>query len=95
MTTRLTGKIRTIIETGGPMPVSTYFNICLADPDHGYYITRDPLGRSGDFTTAPEISQLFGELVGIFLIQAWQRHGRPPETVLMTLYQLLSQVIRH
>ncbi|MAM09933.1 MAG: TetR family transcriptional regulator [Rhizobiaceae bacterium] len=83
MTTRLAGKIRTIIETGGPMPVSTYFNICLADPDHGYYITRDPLGRSGDFTTAPEISQLFGELVGIFLIQAWQRHGRPPETVLI------------
>nr|WP_272210178.1 SAM-dependent methyltransferase [Marinicella sp. W31]MDC2876042.1 SAM-dependent methyltransferase [Marinicella sp. W31] len=83
MTTPLGNKIKTMIETGGPMPVSTYFTLCLADPDHGYYRTRDPLGRSGDFTTAPEISQLFGELIGIFLIQAWQQHGRPQQTVLI------------
>ncbi len=83
MTTPLGEKIRAMIETGGPMPVSAYFNLCLADPEHGYYITRDPLGRAGDFTTAPEISQLFGELIGIFLIHAWQRHGAPEQTVLI------------
>ncbi|PRX05056.1 UNVERIFIED_ORG: SAM-dependent MidA family methyltransferase [Martelella mediterranea] len=83
MTTPLGKKIKTMIETGGPMPVSTYFTLCLADPEYGYYLNRDPLGRSGDFTTAPEVSQLFGELVGIFLIQVWQSHGRPEKTVLI------------
>jgi SAM-dependent MidA family methyltransferase len=41
--------------------------VCLYDPDHGYYMTRDPFGRGGDFTTAPEISQMFGELVGVWV----------------------------
>lgn len=83
MTTALLPKIRAMIETGGAMPVSTYFSLCLADPEHGYYLTRDPLGEQGDFTTAPEISQLFGELVGIFLITAWQAHGSPARTRLI------------
>ena len=83
VTTPLATRIKAMIETGGPMPVSTYFSLCLADPDYGYYRTRDPLGRAGDFTTAPEISQLFGELVGVFLVQAWQAHGAPEQTVLI------------
>tara|TARA_B100000614_G_scaffold167429_1_gene149154 strand:- start:1097 stop:2212 length:1116 start_codon:yes stop_codon:yes gene_type:complete len=83
VTPPLLPKIRAMIEADGPMPVSTYFSLCLADPEHGYYRTRDPLGAKGDFTTAPEISQLFGELVGIFLISAWQAHGSPAETRLI------------
>jgi len=51
-------------------------------PLHGYYTTRNPLGRSGDFTTAPEVSQMFGELVGLALVQAWIDQGRPPNVTL-------------
>jgi SAM-dependent MidA family methyltransferase len=50
----------------------------LGDPLHGYYITRDPLGAAGDFTTAPEISQMFGELIGAWAADLWQRAGAPP-----------------
>ncbi|MPT22709.1 MAG: class I SAM-dependent methyltransferase, partial [Starkeya sp.] len=57
-----------------------YFALCLADPAYGYYRTRDPFGEAGDFITAPEVSQLFGEMLGVFLVHAWQRHGAP-ETV--------------
>jgi SAM-dependent MidA family methyltransferase len=77
MTTPLTDKIKAIILANGPISVTDYFSLCLADPDHGYYKTREPFGQSGDFITAPEISQLFGEMLGIFLVQAWQRHGEP------------------
>nr|WP_210259939.1 class I SAM-dependent methyltransferase [Martelella sp. HB161492] len=72
-----------MIAEDGPIPVSVYFQLCLADPEYGYYLTRDPLGRAGDFTTAPEISQLFGELVGTCLVAAWQAHGRPDRVVLI------------
>jgi SAM-dependent MidA family methyltransferase len=51
--------------------------LCLSDPQHGYYMTRDPFGHAGDFTTAPEISQMFGELVGTWLVAAWHALGRP------------------
>ena len=75
MTTPLARKIKSIIAEAGPITVADYFAICLADPEHGYYRSREPFGRSGDFTTAPEISQLFGELIGIFVVHAWQGHG--------------------
>ena len=77
MTTLLAEKIKAIILANGPISVTDYFSLCLADPEYGYYKTREPFGRSGDFITAPEISQLFGEMMGIFLVQAWQRHGEP------------------
>ena len=77
MTTPLGEKIVDIIRLNGPMPVADYFALCLGDPQHGYYRTRDPFGRGGDFITAPEISQLFGELIGVFMILAWRAHGRP------------------
>lgn len=65
------------IAHSGPMSVADYMGACLLDPDHGYYATRDPFGSSGDFTTAPEISQMFGELVGLVLAQSWLEQGAP------------------
>jgi SAM-dependent MidA family methyltransferase len=75
--TQLAGKIKALIRANGPISVTDFFSLCLADPEHGYYQTREPFGRAGDFVTAPEISQLFGEMIGIFLVHAWQRHGEP------------------
>ena len=51
--------------------------LCLGHPQHGYYATRDPLGVSGDFITAPEVSQMFGEMIGLWLAEVWQQAGRP------------------
>ncbi len=79
MSTPLAEKIKKLIRMNGPISVTDYFALCLADPEHGYYRTREPFGRHGDFITAPEISQLFGEMVGIFMVHAWQRHGSPRE----------------
>lgn len=59
------------------MPVGRYMALCLGHPRHGYYVTRDPLGARGDFTTAPEISQMFGELLGLWAVAAWQQMGAP------------------
>lgn len=84
MTTPLAARIRNIIAVNGPISVTDYFALCLADPDFGYYKTRDPFGRGGDFVTAPEISQLFGEMIGIFLVQAWQKHLRPRRNLRLT-----------
>ncbi|NLS04498.1 class I SAM-dependent methyltransferase [Rhizobium sp. P32RR-XVIII] len=77
MTTALGEKIKAIIQANGPISVTDYFSLCLADPEYGYYRTREPFGRSGDFVTAPEVSQLFGEMIGVFIVHAWQRHGTP------------------
>ena len=65
------------IRADGPMTLADYMAICLLHPGHGYYATRDPFGRAGDFTTAPEIHQLFGEICGLALAQAWIDQGRP------------------
>ncbi|MEM1297854.1 MAG: SAM-dependent methyltransferase [Pseudomonadota bacterium] len=59
--------IRAEIRATGPMTVARYMEMCLAHPEHGYYATRDPLGVAGDFTTAPEISQMFGEMIGVWV----------------------------
>jgi NADH dehydrogenase [ubiquinone] 1 alpha subcomplex assembly factor 7 len=56
--------------------VADYMATCLLHPEHGYYATRDPLGAAGDFTTAPEISQMFGELLGLCLAEAWMARAR-------------------
>ncbi len=61
----------------GPISIARYMAICLLDPQYGYYTTRDPLGAGGDFTTSPEISQMFGELIGLWLAQIWLDQGRP------------------
>lgn len=59
------------------MTLADYMATCLLHPQFGYYATRDPFGRSGDFVTAPEISQMFGELVGLALAQSWIEQGSP------------------
>jgi SAM-dependent MidA family methyltransferase len=59
--------------------------LCLGHPEHGYYATRDPFGAAGDFVTAPEISQMFGELVGAWAAQAWADAGAPDPVVLAEL----------
>lgn len=82
MTNPLADKIEALIRTNGPIRVTDYFSLCLADPQHGYYRVREPFGRAGDFTTAPEISQLFGEMIGIFLVHAWQQHGTPGDAII-------------
>jgi SAM-dependent MidA family methyltransferase len=61
----------------GPISVADYMAECLHDPQNGYYATRDPLGPTGDFITAPEVSQMFGELIGLWIAQAWMDQGRP------------------
>jgi len=83
--TPLHGIIARRIRAEGPMPVAEYMALCLSHPEHGYYITRDPLGRGGDFTTAPEISQMFGEMLGLWLAQAWMDRGSPAPFVLAEL----------
>src|SRR3954467_8329838 len=60
------------------MPVWRYMELCLLHPEHGYYVSRDPLGREGDFTTAPEVSQMFGELLGLWAASVWKAIGSPP-----------------
>lgn len=75
--TRLKERIVELISALGPIPVSEYMALCLFDPRDGYYTTREPFGTSGDFVTAPEISQMFGELVAVWLYEAWAAIGKP------------------
>ncbi|MBK4217245.1 SAM-dependent methyltransferase [Paracoccus caeni] len=65
------------IRATGPITLADYMELCLLHPQHGYYSTRDPFGQAGDFTTAPEISQIFGELCGLSLAQSWLDQGSP------------------
>lgn len=78
-------EIRRLIKVAGPMPVSRYMQLALAHPQYGYYTTRDPLGREGDFITAPEVSQMFGELLGLWVAQVWKQMGGPKELRLVEL----------
>ncbi len=65
------------IRRAGPLTVADYMQAALGHPEHGYYRTRDPLGAAGDFVTAPEISQIFGELIGLWIADCWDGMGRP------------------
>jgi NADH dehydrogenase [ubiquinone] 1 alpha subcomplex assembly factor 7 len=73
----LSEEIKRLIKSAGPMPVWRYMELCLNHPDYGYYVSRDPLGREGDFTTSPEISQMFGELLGLWSASVWTAAGEP------------------
>jgi NADH dehydrogenase [ubiquinone] 1 alpha subcomplex assembly factor 7 len=78
-------EIRRLIAAAGPMPVADYMRLCLTHPQHGYYLTRDPFGAGGDFITAPEISQMFGELIGLWLAAVWRQMGAPENVRLIEL----------
>ncbi|KTR02610.1 hypothetical protein NS365_21110 [Aureimonas ureilytica] len=80
--TPLDRRIRAEIAASGPMRLDRFWNIALFDREHGYYATRDPFGAGGDFVTAPEVSQMFGELIGAWLVAAWRELGRPSPFVL-------------
>lgn len=75
--TALKDRLSQLIAAAGPLSVSDYMAACLFDPDAGYYTTREPFGAAGDFVTAPEISQMFGELVAVWAYSAWAALGRP------------------
>src|ERR1700728_1272283 len=73
----LESEIRRLITLAGPMPVADYMRLCLTHPQYGYYRTHEPIGAGGDFITAPEVSQMFGELIGLWMAAAWQAMGAP------------------
>jgi SAM-dependent MidA family methyltransferase len=73
----LSERITDLIRATGPLPVNQYMALCLFDPESGYYTSREPFGRGGDFITAPEVSQMFGELVAVWLRAAWDNCRRP------------------
>lgn len=83
--TALAALLAARIAATGPVTLADYIADCLLHPQHGYYATRDPFGRGGDFTTAPEISQMFGELLGLCLAQAWIDQGAPASFTLAEL----------
>lgn len=78
----LTQVLLTRIASDGPLTIAEYMAEALLNPEYGYYATRDPLGEAGDFITAPEISQMFGEMLGLSLAQSWLDQGSPPRFVL-------------
>jgi NADH dehydrogenase [ubiquinone] 1 alpha subcomplex assembly factor 7 len=69
--------IKAKIADSGPITVAEYMQLALAHPEYGYYMRKDPLGAAGDFTTAPEISQVFGELIGAWLASQWLAMNKP------------------
>ncbi|WP_188825596.1 class I SAM-dependent methyltransferase [Brucella endophytica] len=82
MTVPLKQRLIRLIETSGPISLAEYMAACLGDRDAGYYTTREPFGREGDFITAPEVSQMFGELIAVWCIGVWQALGKPENAVL-------------
>ncbi len=76
-TTPLSVKLTDRLRRAGPITVSAYVAACLHDPDDGYYVRQPAIGAAGDFVTAPEISQIFGELIGVWAAVVWQHMGAP------------------
>lgn len=83
--TALAAELHRMIALEGPISVERYMALCLGHPVHGYYTTRDPLGAGGDFTTAPEMSQMFGELIGLWAAEVWRLMGAPGHVRLVEL----------
>ena len=75
--TAMAAHLQRLIALEGPIPLSRYMAEALGHPEHGYYMTRDPLGAAGDFITAPEVSQIFGELIGLWAVESWRAMGSP------------------
>jgi NADH dehydrogenase [ubiquinone] 1 alpha subcomplex assembly factor 7 len=96
--TPLGDRLKALIQANGPLSVAEWMAHCLGDPAHGYYTTRDPFGVGGDFVTAPEVSQMFGEIVGAWLCEAWRQIGAPEAVRLVELGPgrgtLMSDILR-
>ena len=96
--TELLAVLKKRIRAGGPISVSEYMSACLLHPQFGFYSRQEPFGIDGSFTTAPEISQMFGEIIGLFLAQAWLDQNSPGEFTLAELGPgrgtLMSDVLR-
>ena len=75
--TALAARIAALIEAQGPISVAQYMTLALHDAECGYYSNREPFGAAGDFITAPEISQMFGEMLGLWCVQVWHDQGQP------------------
>ncbi len=75
--TPLARHLRNQIAMHGPLTVAAFMATAMGHPEHGYYTTRDPLGLAGDFVTAPEVSQMFGELIGLWCVSGWRQMGCP------------------
>ncbi|MDB5440679.1 MAG: SAM-dependent methyltransferase [Caulobacteraceae bacterium] len=73
----LRDRLRARIEAEGPISVSAFMQACLHDPQYGYYASRPALGEHGDFITAPLVSQMFGELIGLWAVEIWESLGKP------------------
>ncbi|HEY0649050.1 class I SAM-dependent methyltransferase [Phenylobacterium sp.] len=78
-------KLAAQIAQTGPLTVAQYMTACLHDPEFGYYATRPALGEGGDFVTAPLVSQMFGELIGVWAASAWRLMGEPERFVLVEM----------
>src|SRR5438067_6259448 len=78
-------ELRRRLQRAGRLSVAEYMELCLTHPEHGYYTTRAPIGAGGDFTTAPEISQMFGELIGLWSAAVWRAMGSPENLRLVEL----------
>jgi NADH dehydrogenase [ubiquinone] 1 alpha subcomplex assembly factor 7 len=85
VTSPLGDDLKRIIAQEGPISLERFMALALGDPRYGYYMTRDPFGASGDFTTSPEISQMFGELLGLWCVDLWLRAGSPAALSLVEL----------
>jgi SAM-dependent MidA family methyltransferase len=85
VTTPLAAELKRLIAVEGPLTVEAYMAHCLGHPRFGYYMTRDPFGADGDFITAPEISQMFGELLGLWAAETWRLMGEPGAVNLVEL----------
>ena len=86
---KLKARLADQIKANGPLSLAEYMNAALSDPKEGYYMRRAPFGApsagGGDFTTAPEISQMFGELIGAWCVDLWARSGAPKPVNLVEL----------
>ncbi len=83
--TPLAHKLADHIRADGALTMHEYMDACLGDPEHGYYRTNIAIGRDGDFITAPEIGQVFGELIGLWCAVVWQQMGSPSRVALVEL----------
>jgi NADH dehydrogenase [ubiquinone] 1 alpha subcomplex assembly factor 7 len=81
----LAERLRERIAHDGPISVADYMQACLADAHEGYYTSRETIGASGDFITSPEVSQVFGELIGLWAVAVWHAMGEPKSIIVVEL----------